>query len=259
MASDEKNRPGLHKEISSIFAGVPIPQNNPAPQSPAGSEPGPAGNAPMTPPAVQPQSPIPVQPPQPTPVAPRPVQAEIPRPQPQVPPKGLTQVRKNHAWQSLKNKLFTPRPGVSSARQKAMVLLVPLLIIVFVFVIVRFLGKSPRKIEASDNDVVVGLSGSGSQIDWKIPEPYPATLRDPMHFGSTESVPSQIRVEGDLVVRGILFSRDHPSAVIGTHVVHEGDEISGATIVKINRDSVEFERDGKQWSQGVKRQNLTNP
>ena len=56
-----------------------------------------------------------------------------------------------------------------------------------------------------------------------------------------------------LVVKGIVYSDDDPSAVVGNRIVHEGDEIMGARVVKINRDSVVFEMDGKEWTQQVER------
>ena len=59
--------------------------------------------------------------------------------------------------------------------------------------------------------------------------------------------------DGELAVRGILYSQDKPSAVIGNQIVHEGEKVSGATIQKINKDSVEFELDGKKWTQQIQK------
>jgi type II secretory pathway component PulC len=56
---------------------------------------------------------------------------------------------------------------------------------------------------------------------------------------------------GRMVVKGILYSDDKPSAIIDTQIVHEGDKIYGATVVKINKDSVEFEIEGKKEKKGV--------
>jgi hypothetical protein len=44
-------------------------------------------------------------------------------------------------------------------------------------------------------------------------------------------------------VSGILWSEDNPSAMIGT--------ISGVKVVKIRKGAVEFEKDGKKWTQVV--------
>jgi len=67
-------------------------------------------------------------------------------------------------------------------------------------------------------------------------------------FSSTED-DSQHPVR--LKVRGIAYSYDRPSAVIGTTIVHEGDVVLGATIVRISRASVEFEVNGETWAQKV--------
>jgi hypothetical protein len=57
---------------------------------------------------------------------------------------------------------------------------------------------------------------------------------------------------GDLVVKGIVYS-EHPSAVIGTQIAHQGDKVSGATVIKINKNDVEFEMGDKKWTQEVQR------
>ena len=54
-------------------------------------------------------------------------------------------------------------------------------------------------------------------------------------------------------VSGVLYNEENPSAVIGNRVVYEGDKVADSIIVKIDRDSVEFERNGQRWTQKVKR------
>lgn len=49
------------------------------------------------------------------------------------------------------------------------------------------------------------------------------------------------RGTSNLVVKGILYNEANPSAIVNNQVVYEGDKISGATIIKINKDSIEFE------------------
>lgn len=50
-------------------------------------------------------------------------------------------------------------------------------------------------------------------------------------------------------ITGILYSEDKSFAIIGTDVVSEGQTIDGIKIVKIHPDKVEFEKDGKKWTQ----------
>jgi type II secretory pathway component PulC len=56
-----------------------------------------------------------------------------------------------------------------------------------------------------------------------------------------------------LVVKGITYSEDRKYAVIGTQTVQEGDTVQGTKIKikKIYPNSVEFEEDGKTWTQPV--------
>jgi hypothetical protein len=53
------------------------------------------------------------------------------------------------------------------------------------------------------------------------------------------------------LVTGIVYSADKPSAIVDRKIVHEGDVIYGATVVKIYRDSVKFGNKGKNWEQKV--------
>ncbi|MFC1605083.1 hypothetical protein ACFL5F_08660, partial [Planctomycetota bacterium] len=53
------------------------------------------------------------------------------------------------------------------------------------------------------------------------------------------------------LIRGIVSSEDRFTALIDTQAVHEGDTIHGVKIVKIYVDKVEFEKNGRQWIQGL--------
>jgi len=56
---------------------------------------------------------------------------------------------------------------------------------------------------------------------------------------------------GKGLVTGIV-SGDKPSAVINGKIVGEGDMVNGIRIIKIYKDKVEFEKEGKRWRQRVK-------
>ena len=53
------------------------------------------------------------------------------------------------------------------------------------------------------------------------------------------------------VITGITYNENKSFAIIGTKIVGEGDTIDGVKIVKINKETVEFEKDGKRWTQGM--------
>jgi len=58
-------------------------------------------------------------------------------------------------------------------------------------------------------------------------------------------------IYADGLVTGILFSDDRPAAVVGSQVLYEGDIKQGVTIVKITKDKVHFEKNGRLWTQQV--------
>jgi hypothetical protein len=53
------------------------------------------------------------------------------------------------------------------------------------------------------------------------------------------------------IVTAILYSKDTPSATIDGEVLREGQSIRGVRIIKIYKDSVEFERNSKRWKQAT--------
>ena len=53
-------------------------------------------------------------------------------------------------------------------------------------------------------------------------------------------------------IRGYVGTEDNPVipwAIIRGQVVHQGDTVGGVKIFKIHKDEVEFEKDGKRWTQ----------
>lgn len=167
-------------------------------------------------------------------------------------------------WQQIKGKLFTPKPGVSPTRQRAMVIMIPILAIIMIFAFRQVLSKAPSQTEGAGTDDVplVAHIDTGHEIDWKIPEPITVISRDPIKLpdeGDKQNPqqPEQNETTGQIntetiIVRDIVFSKDKPSAVIGSKIVYVGDVINGVTILKIGQDTVEFEKDGQRWEQNVR-------
>jgi len=163
------------------------------------------------------------------------------------------------SWKQITSKLFSAKPGASTTKQKAMVVMIPVLFIALLIFVLRggVFGTSVHNAQAGEenNNSGVVSAGSNTQIDWEIPEPYPKTLRDPVKLGPVVTGANQAE-SGELIqliVKGILYSEDNPSAIIGNRIVHEGDRIQDASVIKINKDSVEFEMNGKKWTQKVQR------
>jgi hypothetical protein len=312
MAEQERKNAGLQKKVSSVFNGVPIPQNNSAQQS--SGTPAPENTANTSPKLVSQESqstqsslikklqqseeslekttPAKQPPKQPeggqfvgekTAPAKKPEGGQFvgKKTAPAIQPEGGQFVGENAApvkqpesqtfvevaspglLQKIKDKLFEPKPGVSSTRQKAMVVLVPILAIVMIFVLRQVLSTAPRKTEgATKNDppVVVAAADFDNEIDWKIPEPLPAVMRDPIKLpdesnvqnGEQDGTTNENETEtGIISVKAIVYSVDKPSAVINGCIVHIGDKVSDASVINISQDGVEFERDGEKWVQKV--------
>ena len=276
---------GLHKQISSIFDGVPMPKDNLQLQPDE-----------STPPAVQPESVTDNEPvvdreaslqaadtqssPPATPnsqpsasslvkrlsadpsectSAPS-IQAGRPMP---LPKSAVTSPRKGPGITAqLKKSLFGANRGGLDARQKKMAVLVGVLSIVFGTVMfISFGGMGGSKAvaaEQSDADTVTAsVSAAINPADWKSPPPLPADLRD-----ATMPVPRKVDPEstdttntsaGGFVVKGILFSKTNPSAIINNEIYTVGQRVNGVLIKNITKATVEFEANGNHWTQAVER------
>ena len=89
--------------------------------------------------------------------------------------------------QQIKTRFFSKKSGESNTKQKAMIVLVPILAIVFIFVLRQVFAKVPAKTNATTNDnmsVVITSDNSNDDIDWQIPDPLPIVMRDPAKTGS---------------------------------------------------------------------------
>ena len=271
-----KGRSGLHKKVSAIFEGVKIPERDghlhsgdvPAQQHTANTDAKPTVPSHLTglastlkPMPQQQQQPEqqqqPAQPPTPEETAPvKPVKPIKPvKPVKQVKTAAVKKIARKVSWpqslEKIKDRLFASESGADYARQKKMAILVPILFIVFIVVLSQVfsspVGNAKKTSKVTKKPPVVA---SADKIDWQVPESYSEKLRDPMQFGSVAATTDQT---GGLIIKGIVYSKDNPSAVVGNRVVHQGDKISGITVVKINKDSVEFEMDDKKWTQKVER------
>ena len=171
----------------------------------------------------------------------------------------------SNLWKRIKDKLLPETEGVSNTRQKVMVVLIPILLIVMIFMFRQVLSKAPRETQGALNDdtPLVSTKTSGNEIDWKIPEPMPVRMRDPVKLAaqnnpdnSGQSGTSNDPGSETFNVRGILYSDDMPSAVIGNKIVHLNETVDGIKVVEIDKGCVVFEKDGKRWTKKVSELNM---
>jgi type II secretory pathway component PulC len=144
-----------------------------------------------------------------------------------------------------------------SARQKVMTLLIPVLAVALVM-LVRKPMRSPRAASAeTPNSTAVTAEEAGViQVDWTIPPVYQPSGKDPMRLTAPTYVVEEtpvppVEVRKHLVLRGVLYSTNKPAAIVDTHLVHEGEQVTGVTVIKIERDGVVFEANGERWKQTV--------
>jgi len=225
----EKPKAGLHKKISSIFDGIPVPKSGSEQQLPPLHQADFKGHIPPRPqmPLRRPQSP-----------PPRPRQPEV-----------FIGTPKPGLFEDIIEKLAALKPPQLVDKQKIRILIVPILAIILILVLFRsFAGSSKPVLQSPAPKIVADVAGTGEAIIWQKPELYPVYMRDPTQLSAAGSY---MTGSGSIAVRGIVYSNDKPSAVIGTEIKHEGDMIGEAKIVKINNDSVEFSMNGKIWTQKV--------
>jgi hypothetical protein len=281
-----KRKSGLQKEVSKIFTGIKIPRKDAPETSTSPAAPRPAAPSPAQ--RVEPK-PVPAVPhlftilepeqhTQPTPTAtpkvyepqvpvqdvyepPAPSPAPVRQARPELPFKSHIKIPGLKIWEDLKRKLLTPKPGVSPVKQKVMVLMMPVLFVVFVVVLTRLLRapNSPSGTAANNTASSAGAAFEG-KINWELPAPYPENLRDAMVFGAKPKDKKEEENTDRPAVKGIVYSEDNPCAVVGDRIVSAGDVVQGATVVKINPDSVEFTKGDESWTQKIEREtgNKTN-
>jgi hypothetical protein len=159
-----------------------------------------------------------------------------------------------------------PISAISDKRRKTTMVLMVALFVALILVLTSTFSRRLAKKKATSAlkeataAAKTATSSSDTQIDWDIPPEYPDTLRDPMETTWSkdpvtgnwieESVvvikdgEEQTLIDVGIALRSILWAESGRSIVVGNEILYEGDTILGVTIKKINKDSVEFEKDG---------------
>lgn len=256
---------GLHKEISSIFDGVDVPRNSLSqeetdpladwtepevqgvsqtdePQRTDGS-PGSALLKRMTAGPSE-SDPMPV------------VQVGRPTPLPKSKTAGKV-VRKSHFTSQIEKTIFGSQRGSLDPRQKKTAALVGILSLVFAAVMFVSLGgvgktQAAERETSGDTATTQGSAALATAKNWTGPAPLPKDLRNATAPVILQTAPEETSTE-QWTVKGILFSKTNPSAIINNEVLSEGQTFNGITIVKITKNTVEFEANGKRWAQTVQR------
>jgi len=165
-------------------------------------------------------------------------------------------VKKKSSSQAV-SKIRTKFSGIFNSagtpRQKAMAILAPILFIVLIWVVGRAFNTAPTKTVKAGTFDLKPIPAAPVKDKWLAPEKYPADLRDPMQYSLEPSATGRRHGYDKIIVRGIVYSDDRPTAIIGSEIVGVGGEIYGTTVTKINVDSVEFKMNDNIWTQTVQK------
>lgn len=212
-----KHKSGLHKKVSSIFDGVPVPDSD-------GSQSQSVHDGP-----VDGTSGVKVS-------------------------RSRSDHREAVSMQRLsvrKDKVLTEEQEYQ-ARQKKAAVAVGFLIVVFLCVLYFsfFSGNaSTTTVNPKDGTDVIKQTVRKSEIHWPEPEPWPEGLRDRMVY--EEDVVAQHiaerKVEGPVLLGIVDDPAGRSSALIGKEILYEGDEIGDWTVMEIHKDIVRLEKaDGEK-------------
>lgn len=119
--------------------------------------------------------------------------------------------------------------AVGNKQVKGWILAIPLVALLFIFA-VHFLS-TPTTATAEDEK--------------------PSSDDPILLAASTPSKRSPAKSGNKGFISGIAYSEHNALAFINDKMISEGDAIDGVTVFKIHQDSVEFEKNGKRWTQKV--------
>ncbi len=186
------------------------------------------------------------------------VPAMRPKPLTKTPVKTLKPKGAGDVTGQIKKALLGSSAAKMDPRQKKMTIMVGVLSVVFAAVLFVSLGGLGQSSKATtDEPSSAGTSAavqSENSLQWRSPQPMPEQLRNPMDPVTSKVVSEQSSTGSDqVVVKGIVFSKTRPTAIINDKILAQGESIGGLTVVKISKESVEFEKDGQRWTQPVQR------
>ena len=265
----EKRKAGLHKKVSSIFDGVTVPKSN--------------GPKPCESPDIKGESPN-------QDAIDQQKRGFMSKLSPQlsrssgadkfggrIVEKNLSAIAGRGATKFGKYKPAKTNVSVNDKNSKTKIALILILFIVFVFIMMSNLNSGSKKSTPTPKNKqtieLVAKKNPEAEVNWEIPKLYPGQLRDPMvptqvkeiinkewiekknmkGFENWEAAVMQIPHYHDIIIQSIFYSENGRSAVVANEIVYEGDKIFEVTVVKIEKGSVEFEKDGLKFSKPLGR------
>ncbi|MBN1360404.1 MAG: hypothetical protein JW993_07425 [Sedimentisphaerales bacterium] len=162
--------------------------------------------------------------------------------------------RKPASAQKLRPKPRGAQDRPKGMRQVVMKTLIPVLAVTLLVIVRRpFGGPAGAKADTPEVAPPAPVEVGAIEIEWQIPPAFQLASHDPMRLEppqpaqELEPDATPVAAGETLEVKGVLYSEDRPAAIVGTRLVHEGEQVAGATVIAIGKDGVELERDGRRW------------
>jgi hypothetical protein len=158
-------------------------------------------------------------------------------------------------------KCLISRKAFSKKRRKVIILSAPVLIVIIILIHRYCFHSSPQESEASESIgppassmSLISMSDVKNDVDSQVLQILPEQVTDFLRYREEETdkekenkAVAKEKMKMDL--RAILFSEYKPSAIINGKIIHVGDKLDDVVITCINKDGVEFEKNGETWSQ----------
>ena len=220
-----KHKTGLHKKVSSIFGDVPQP-DNPSVKNPS------AGNNALDVDKTEgaalnlPNSVIEGH------------VAELPQQD------HATITEPVHRTVAMSARILTEEQEYAASQKRKLLLVIGLCVALGLVLFVNFYKPGEKEIASSDKPSASVIPIKVSEIYWPEPEPWPKDIRDPMVYRADEAklYVVESKIKGP-VLRGIVNQKPpgRSSALIGTEILYEGEEIDGWTVKEVLKDTVRLE------------------
>jgi hypothetical protein len=155
---------------------------------------------------------------------------------------------------------------MAEQRPTAKIVLVTVLALVLGFVFIARMGILPTG-SGKKSGTTAGSKGkagqtladaksvgpsSSTEVRWKRPDAIGPVVSDPMRMAMPRNRPEKaaapVDTEPEWRVAGIIYSTQQPSSIIvDGRILHEGDTIHGATVLKITESYAVIRQGDKTW------------
>ena len=226
-----KRKSGLHKKVSSIFAGTSLP-DDPSAKTPLADNDAVGAAKVGTAAADLPASGV---------------GGHTAKPQYQhhTPATGPA-----HKTVAKVAPVLTEDREYAASQKRKLFLVIGLCVVLALVFFFNFYQTGEKTAANPDMPSDTAIAMKVSEIYWPEPELWPADIRDPMVFkaDAAKLYALESKIEGPFVLRGIVHQpQGSSSALIGTEILYEGDEIDGWTVKEVLRDIIRLEKpDGEK-------------